>query len=139
MIEQVLDHLNNYFIVENGNHKGHYTISGGHVDVDFLQENQYYRIMGSVFNDGVHQFTSDPDEDLTDEEFDGVISAMAIPKAVEDLTADIGAWCTENAPSAYVSEAFGGYSRTRASSAGTGAPVSWEDVFRARLNRWRKL
>ena len=136
MLEQVLRHLNNYFIVKDGVHKGTFEVSSGTLDLDFLQNGQYFRIVGSVFNDGVYQY---PASKLTDEVFDGEIDAMAVPKAVIDLSTEVGAWCTNNPPSAYVSEAFGGYSRTRAVSGGTGAPATWEDVFRTRLNAWRKL
>lgn len=136
MLEQILRHLNNYFVVKNGVHPGSYSISSGALDLDFLQENQYFRIVGSVFNDGVHQY---PATELVDEDFDGEIWAMAVPKAVVDLSTEIGAWCTAHPVSPYASEAFGGYSRTLATSGGTGAPVSWEDVFRTRLNAWRKL
>ena len=136
MLEQILRHLNNYFIVKDGVHRGTYEISSGSLDLDFLQDNQYFKIVGSVFNDGVYKY---PATDLIDEKFDGEICAMAVPKAVIDLSADIKAWCADNPPSAYTSESFGGYSRTLATSGGTGAPVSWQDVFRGRLNAWRKL
>lgn len=136
MLEQVLGHLNNYFVVKDGVHKGTFEVSSGTLDLDFLQNNQYFRIVGSVFNDGVYKY---PATQLTDETFDGEIWAMAVPKAVVDLATEIGAWCTDNPPSAYVSEAFGGYSRARATSGGTGAPVTWESVFSASLAQWRKL
>lgn len=139
MLETVLDNLNNYFIVDGGDHTGHFVINNGIINADFLQEDQYFKVTGSVFNDGVYKYKSEGIEFVKNEEFDGTVSSMAVPKAVISLSEEIGAWCATNAPSAYVSEAFGGYSRTRASSVGTGAPVSWEDVFRARLNRWRKL
>ena len=136
MLEQILRHLNNYFVVKDGVHKGTFEVSSGTLNLDFLQENQYFRVVGSVFNDGVYKY---PAENMTDEVFEGEVHAMAVPKAVIDLSAEIGTWCTNNPPSAYASEAFGGYSRTLATSSGTGAPVSWQDVFRGRLNAWRKL
>lgn len=137
MLEQVLGHLNNYFVVKDGVHRGKYEISSGSLDLDFLQTNQYYKIVGSVFNDGVHKYTGT--EELVDEVFEGEIWAMAVPKAVVDLSTEIGAWCVEHPSTPYASEAFGGYSRALATSGGTGAPVSWQDVFRGRLNVWRKL
>jgi hypothetical protein len=76
---------------------------------------------------------------LKDEEFTGEIWPMAVPKAVVDLSEEISEWCTNNPRSAYTSEAFGGYSYVRATGSGTNAPASWEDVFRGRLNRWRKI
>lgn len=136
MLEQVLRHLNNYFVVKDGVHVGEFEISSGVLNLDFLQTNQYFRVVGSVFNDGVHKY---PATDLVDEKFEGEIQAMAVPKAVVELSTEIGEWCVKNPPSAYTSEAFGGYSRTLAVSSGTGAPMSWQDVFRGRLNAWRKL
>lgn len=136
MLEQILRHLNNYFVVKNGVHKGKFEISSGRLGLDFLKDGQYFRIVGSVFNDGVHYY---PSVDLVDEEFDGEIWAMAVPAEVISLSLDIAEWCTNNPPSAYVSEAFGGYSRTLATSGGTGAPITWQDAFRGRLNAWRKL
>ncbi len=136
MLEQILRHLNNYFVVKDGVHRGTFEVSNGTLHLDFLQNNQYFRVVGSVFNDGVHNY---PDCSMVDETFDGEIQAMAVPKAVIDLSAEIGEWCTNNPQTPYASEAFGGYSRTLATSSGTGAPVSWQDVFRGRLNAWRKL
>ena len=136
MLEQVLDRLNNYFVVKGGIHPGKYTVSSGHLELDFLQTGQYFKIVGSVFNNGVHIY---PAEDLVDEVFDGQVWAMAVPKQVVSLAQEISEWCVANPPTAYTSEAFGGYSCTRAADGGTGAPASWESVFRSRLNRWRKL
>lgn len=48
-------------------------------------ENQYFRIIGSVFNDGVYQNTADLE--LTDEKFDGAVWSMAVPSSVIDLAA----------------------------------------------------
>ena len=88
---------------------GEFTISGGSISLsDFLQENQYYRIIDSVFNDGVHKY---PSSNLTDEVFEGAIVAMAVPPAVIALLDDITAWETDNADaikSPYSSESFGG-------------------------------
>ena len=106
-----------------------------------VQENQYFRIRGSVFNNGVHQYT--PDLALTDEEFDGVISLMAIPKEVIDLAAEIDAWNQkygEAVLSPFTSESFGGYSYSKgANASGSGQGVSWQSAFASKLNRWRKI
>ena len=76
MLERILDHLHNYFVVSGGVHAGEYVINSSALDVDFLQSGQYYRIVGSVFNDGVHKY-GDIDEHLIDERFVGEIWAMA--------------------------------------------------------------
>lgn len=122
---------------------GEFTISGGSISLsDFLQENQYYRIIDSVFNDGVHKY---PSSNLTDEVFEGAIVAMAVPPAVIALLDDITAWETDNADaikSPYSSESFGGYSYTKATgsgSDGTGNSADYRTVFANRLNKWRKV
>ena len=66
MLERILDHLHNYFVVSGGVHAGEYVINSSALDVDFLQSGQYYRIVGSVFNDGIHKY-GDTNEHLTDE------------------------------------------------------------------------
>ena len=128
--------LRNYFETEK--RFGTFTISGGSISPsDFLLDGQYFRIVGSVFNDGVHRH---PAHDLTDETFDGAVWAMAVPPAVFELLQKIQEFeaATANAPTAYTSESFGGYSYTKATDA-NGLPVGWRSVFKSELRRWRKL
>lgn len=128
--------LRNYFETEK--RFGTFTISGGSISPsDFLQDGQYFRIVGSVFNDGVHRH---PAHDLTDETFDGAVWAMAVPPAVVELLQKIQEFeaATANAPTAYTSESFGGYSYTKATDE-NGLPVGWRSVFKSELKRWRKL
>lgn len=139
MLEQVLRHLNNWFLVEI--HDGTFTVENGSITLPFLLTNQYFRIVGSVFNDGLHKY---PAADLTDETFAGTVWALAVPKAVVALAEDIAAWEEKNGEavlSPYTSESFGGYSYTKASGgkADTNAVTGWQDAFRGRLNDWRKL
>ena len=115
--------LRNYFETEK--RFGTFTISGGSISPsDFLQEGQYFRIVGS----------------LTDETFDGAVWAMAVPPAVVELLQKIQEFeaATANAPTAYTSESFGGYSYTKATDE-NGLPVGWRSVFKSELKRWRKL
>ena len=128
--------IRNYFETEK--RFGTFTISGGSISPsNFLQSGQYYRIIGSVFNDGVHRH---PAHDLTDETFDGAVWAMAVPTAVVELLQKIDDFekAEANSPTAYTSESFGGYSYTKATDE-NGLPVGWRSVFRSELNRWRKL
>lgn len=141
MLGQILDHLHNYFVVKGGVHTGTFTVADGSIDLDFLQPGQYFKIVGSVFNDGTHQY---PATDLTAETFSGEIWAMAVPPAVIALAAEIGEWVgkygdTMNSP--FSSESFGGYSYSKAqgyAGAGGGMLSSWQSVFANRLNMWRK-
>lgn len=138
MLEQVLRHLNNWFLVEI--HEGTFTVENGSITLPFLLTNQYFRICGSVFNDGLHQY---PAVDLPDETFTGSVWALAVPKAVSDLSVEIEAWQEKNGEavaSPYQSESFGGYSYTkRSAGSDSGTLNGWQDAFRGRLNNWRKL
>lgn len=135
MLEEILAHLNNWFLVSDGAHSGTYEVKGGGIELPFLASGQYFRVFGSVFNDGLHQY---PADDLTDETFTGTVWALAVPRQVVALADEITAWAAKNQPSAYTSESFGGYSYSKATGA-SGAPMGWQDVFRARLNPYRKI
>ena len=138
MLENVLSHLKNWFLIPDGVHGGTYTIENGTLNLSFLQNGQYYRICGSIFNDGLHQYGN---ADLQDETFTGTVWALAIPKAVIDLAEDIAEWQKKNgeaSKSPVTSESFGGYSYSKATDAATGGAVTWQAAFRVELNQWRK-
>lgn len=141
MLEEILNHIHNFFVVKGGVHRGKFIISSNTITLDFLQEGQYFRIKDSVFNDGVYQY---PAEELQDEEFLGEIWAMAIPHSFIALCGEIEAWVTKygsDVNSPYQAESWKGYSYTKASgssSDGSGS-VGWQDIFRSRLNPWRKI
>lgn len=143
MLEQVCAEIRNYFVRSvNDIHTGDFSIMGGMLQgVDFLQEGQYFRVVGSVFNDGVHQFQS---SELVDEEFHGAIWSMAVPKAVIDLSTEIEEWVKANKSaidSPYASESFGGYSYSKNSGGyggDGGGGATWQSHFASRLNPYRK-
>ena len=139
MLEQVLMNIRNWFPVKGGIHSGTFTIKDGGITLPFLADGQYFRICGSVFNDGLHQY---PAADLVDEEFSGSILELAIPPAVVDLADEIGAWQEKNgeaSASPYQSESFGGYSYSKATDAETGGAVTWQSAFKQQLSAWRKI
>ena len=128
--------LRNYF--ETKKRFGTFTISGGSISPsDFLQDGQYFRIVGSVFNDGVYRY---PAHDLVDEVFNGAVWAMAVPPAVVELAAEIEEYNKSDVgkPSPYISENFGGYGYTKATGS-NGKVLTWKSVFADALNRYRKL
>lgn len=149
MLERLLKHLKNWFRVHNdvdGIYSGTYIVESGGVVLPFLQNGQYFRIIGSVFNDGLYIYgetilDGDGKEvNLTDETFTGSVWALAIPQAVIEMAAEIGQWVTKYGKaveSPYTSESFGGYSYSKAT--GNGAQSGWEAAFSTRLNQWRKL
>ena len=139
MLEQVLMNIRNWFPVKGGIHSGTFTIKDGGITLPFLVDGQYFRICGSVFNDGLHKY---PATDLVDEEFSGAIWELAIPPAVIELADEISKWQTKNgeaSTSPYQSESFGGYSYSKATDASTGGAVTWQSAFRKQLNVWRKI
>lgn len=126
--------LRNWFTVDK--HFGKFNISGGVVSpLSDIKDGQYYRIIGSLFNDGVYKMGTDAPE--TDEEFEGAVWTMAVPKSVEELSKRIDAYNFKQTDSPYTSESFGGYSYSKATK--DGMPVTWRDVFGSELNKWRKL
>lgn len=147
MLTELCAELKNYFLRdrEADIHYGEYTISGGSIDLPFLLNGQYFRIVGSLLNDGVYQY---PADGLADEVFTGAVWAMAVPPAVIALAADIEAWqnkygSVESANmSPFSSESFGGYSYQKAqgfASTGGGMLTSWQDLFAGRLAKYRRL
>mgnify|MGYP002510749360 FL=1 len=137
MLTEVCAELRNYFVSEI--HNGTFEIVGGKITpLDFIQENQYFRIVGSVFNDGVYKNTADLV--LTDEIFSGSVWAMAVPPSVVALAEEIKKYneSDEAKPSAYTSESFGGYSYSKATDE-NGVPLTWQKVFANRLNKYRRI
>ena len=136
MLTEILAYLRNYFVVET--HEDTFEIVGGVLPLGFLQKGQYFRIIGSIFNDGVYCCTEDLK--LTDETFTGKIEALAIPPDLIKLAEEITDYMQsdEAKPTALTSESFGGYSYTKATES-SGAAASWQTVFAARLRRWRKI
>lgn len=137
MLEQVLMEIHNWFQV--GIFPGEYTIQGGSIAPPFIKPGQYYRIVGSVFNDGLHKCG---DTDLTDETFTGAIWALAIPKAVESIAKEAEEWQAKygaDAASPYLSESFGGYSYSKGTPGGQSGASNWRSAFSAQLNPYRKL
>lgn len=144
MLTEICAELKNWFIKDEQDiHEGTFTVDGADIaPLDFLQDGQYFRIVGSVFNDGVHK--KDSSLNLVSETFDGAIWAMRLPKAVIDLDGKIKDWIDkygEAADSPYNSESFGGYSYTKGGSSGaSGASGNgWKHSFAGELNKWRKI
>ena len=147
MLEEVLRYVNNRFDRRAdgsyvGSVSGRFSVEGGMLDVDGPKPGQYYWLEGSTLNDGLHLH---PDNDMADEEFEGTVTLLAVPRAVVALADEIGEWCEANAEAIggpYQSESFGGYSYTRAQggSSGNETPsAAWQVQFGARLRPYRKL
>lgn len=137
MLSELCHEINNYFPKKKL--FGTYTIEDGTLIIPELQDGQYFRIVGSIFNDGVYEY---PATELKDETFEGAIWAMAIPEDVIALSEKIDQWKAkyenEDAMSPYQSESFGGYSYTKASGS-SGGTATWKDAFASQLNNYRRI
>lgn len=140
MLEELMRECRNWFVAPNGVHHGVFTIKDGSISLPFLVIGQYFRIVGSVLNDGVYQYG----EQLKDETFDGAVWALLVPPAFVKLSESIKLWRDEYekaANSPFQSESFAGYSYTMKSgnSSYNDAGNSWKGVFGHQLSVWRKL
>ncbi len=132
-------------------HCGHFIISGSSIaPLNFIKTNQYFRIVGSDMNDGVWQNNPESLKDLIDEELDGEIWAMAVPRAFLELCKKINEWRAKNEAvdsvnmSPFSSESFGGYSYSKgyvgnSPTSGGGNSVTWKNQFANQLNVYRKI
>lgn len=141
MLEELMRECRNWFVAPNGVHHGVYTIKDGSISLPFLVTGQYFRIIGSVFNDGVHQYGA---AELADETFDGAVWALLVPPAFLALADEIKSWRDQYetaANSPFQSESFAGYSYTLKSDSAAqgGSSNDWRGAFYTRLNKWRKL
>lgn len=144
-LTEVCANIKNYFVKDIK--QGAYTITPGTAPLDSLLEGQYFRIVGSVLNDGVWQNTEEDLANLRAEEFTGEVWSMSVPRDFEDLCSDIEAWRSKNEAadsvnmSPYTSESFGGYSYSKGGSGsnGGGTAVTWQNQFRSRLNTYRRI
>ena len=151
MLTEICAYLKNYFDRNQAKFHGSFEIKNGTIesynDGDMgLMEGQYFRIIGSVFCDGVWEYGKN---DLPhDEVFTGSVWAMAVPKDVVDLASDIDAWIQKYGKvdssnmSPFNSESFAGYSYSKAHGASTdGGTTSqgWQNAFASRLMRYKKI
>lgn len=145
MLTELCAEVRNYFIKEL--HSGVFTINGsGLGSLPFLEEGQYFRVVGSVFNDGVWEYTFEGMAGMRPETFKGAVWAMAVPPDFIALSNEIDEWVKNNAEvlnSPFVSESFGGYSYTKPSGAtrsgSSGNAYGWKEHFASRLNIYRRM
>ena len=145
MLTQICQDIHNWFDRNQPKWHGSFTINDdGTITHDGmeLQQGQYFRIIGSVFNDGVHQY---PTSGAVTEVFEGAIWAMAVPPSVIALADKIQKWndkyggIDSASMSPYNSESFGGYSYSKSAVGGADGLGTWHSVFASELRPWRKL
>ena len=148
MLTEVCQYLHNWFNrkpdgSDYPKYHEEFTIVDGVFSNEYFRTGTYIRIMGSLYNDGVHKYGEDT---LVDETFNGSVWVLGIPPVVVQLAEDIKAWqalygsADSAALSPYQSESFGGYSYSKASGNGSsGDAGTWQAAFSARLAPWRKI
>ena len=151
MLQQMMEYVHNMFI--KSPNPGSYVIENGSLSpLPSLKDGQRIFIVGSDLNDGVYTYhetgiKNDDDTEvagLRDETFAGSVCALAVPPTFIALAGEINTWVDsygDSANSPYTSEnVIGVYSYTKASGGtGAGGTVGWQDVFKDRLNRYRRL
>ena len=138
MIENVLREIRNFFIKDSEIVYG--IESDGIVVSGAFMANQYVFVKGSIMNDGVHKITSVVADKIM---IAGLVAepttihlyALAIPKVIIDLTAEIEAYNEANT-NGVVSESLGDYSVTYASDGGV---ETWQTAFKGKLNPYRRV
>ena len=148
MMTELCLYLNNWFFYDQPQYFGSFKVEDGRLiflDGDMgILSNQYYRIEGSVFNNGVHKHGS---EHLIDETFNGSVRLMAVPKDVETLATEISDWQKKYGGadsmnmSPFQSESLGPYAYTKGSvgSKSSSSVPTWQSVYADRLRRYKKL
>lgn len=152
MLTEICQYLKNWFNrkpdgSDYPKQKGTIAIENGELITSILADGQYFRILGSLFNDGVHKY-GDTSDTLKDETFEGEVWSMGVPQSVVKLADDISDWMEKygavdsEAMSPFSSESFGGYSYSKQqgyASTGGGMMTTWEALFSDRLSPWRKI
>ena len=150
MLTEICQYLKNWFDYDSAHNRlkywsGEITISDGKLQGIDLVDGQYFRIIDSLLNDGVHNTT----DELRDEVFTGCVQSMKIPPDIIKLDEDIENWLSSdivqkviNSP--YQSESILGvysYSINSSITNGGASGLSWttQKQFRDRLIPWRKI
>lgn len=148
MIGEICAEIKNYFTYDHDKHIDDWTISGGTISpvIDFPTD--YFRIIGSRLNDGVHKVSDLTKNPLQDEEFHGAIWVMSPPASFIALVGEIESWQEINGKtdsalmSPFQSESFGGYSYSKGSASGANGASSiptWQSMYASRLKLYRRI
>lgn len=142
MLNEVLQAINNYFVVDYCDAS---EIKVDRVTVDepnLFSKRQFILILGSKINDGVYRINDisgndlivDSTLDLIEESTEGIlVCGLAIPRAILDLAVEIETYNNVN-KGTIKSESLGDYSVTYSGN----EDVSWITVFRKKLQPYKK-
>lgn len=134
--------LKNYFITDFDKdlYFGEFVIANNIITLDFLETNQYFRIVGSKFNDGVYKY--DNKLTLVDETFSGAIWAMSVPPDFLAAVKEAEDYLTAHPTGIeFQSESFGGYSYTRNQGGKSTSTGFWflPNTIAQKLNQYRRM
>lgn len=148
MLTEICNYLKNWFNDNQPIFYGKFKIENGVLrsltDGDMgIISGQYFRIVDSVLNDGVYTL----DDVLEDEEFEGSVWLMAVPKDVRETASKVQEWqelygsVDSEAMSPFQSESFGGYSYSKGGTGGSSSSAipTWQSIFADKLARYKKL
>ncbi len=146
MLTEICAEIRNYFTWIDDRHIGDFAIIDGQITPSIDFKTDYFRIVGSKRNDGVHMVG---DALMDEDTFHGAVWIMSVPADFLALANEIEEWQKVNggvnsqAMSPYQSESFGGYSYSKASggsAAGSGQTgPTWQSMYAKRLNIYRKM
>lgn len=147
---------------------GDYTIENGNIVLPFLAENQFFRVVGSKFNDGVYIYSQDAfiirsstweevmngnldwealkektwgelvERDLVDETFHGAIWPMNMPRAFLALSKEIAEY-NESEEAKPKPYTSENINGYYSYTKASATDSEWQNVFSGKLKRWRKV
>ena len=141
MLTEICNYLKNWFDYDQPKFYGKFKIENG--VLHSVNDCDMGIITGSVLNDGVYTLS----DELEDEEFDGAVWLMAVPKDVKNVAIEIQEWQSKyggvdsSAMSPYQSESFGGYSYSKGGTGNTSSSSvpTWQSIYADRLARHKKI
>lgn len=146
LLEEVLDHLNNWFVRDSSVFSNVQIASDGLPQEigEYVSGKTFYEMRGTYNNDGLHKV--DEDELVEEDAERVVVSLLSIPKPLLLIVDEIDEWNKKYgtvAENPFFSEEFSDYKYTIRGYSSYGAASStasgWRLAFANRLNPFRKM
>lgn len=136
IVGEVMREARNFFSRDSA--EGSFSINGHTIDYDV--KSPFIAISGSRYHDGVWMVSAGCIlfDDLPSEDFEGTVYSLDPPAGFLAICDEIAEYNQKSPVGSLQSETLGNYSYTR-SFAGDGGVKPWEDAFRSRINRWRRM
>lgn len=141
-MNDILDYINNYFAVTK--EKATFNINNNSIIVkEKYLKGQYIKLEGSILNDGIYKVESVGVNTigitgLIDEEFEGFIYGLAIPKNIINIANKYEIQKEEASNSILESESFDNYSYSIAKDT-DGQVYNTLDSFKKDLRKYRQM